>query len=138
MSADVFVSYSSKDRDRVLALAQCLQRLGVSVWVDRNDIDPTALWQQEITTAIHGCKVFLLAASTSCFASDEVASELAMAHAKKKPRLVVYLEPAEFTTKMEYALAGIHHVELHGGAAEDALRALVRGLVRQGVAVDEA
>ena len=40
MSAEVFISYAAKDRERVALLVEGLQKAGVSVWIDMAGIDP--------------------------------------------------------------------------------------------------
>jgi TIR domain len=60
MSGDVFVSYASKDRGKVMELVQQLETRGVSIWVDRNAIDASTLWFQEIVDGMENCKAVLL------------------------------------------------------------------------------
>ena len=48
----VFVSYSRKDRDAVAAIVSALRAADQEVWVDLEDIAPSAVWMEEIKTAI--------------------------------------------------------------------------------------
>jgi hypothetical protein len=57
--ADVFVSYSRKDRDVVTRLHDALQAKGRDTWVDWEDIPPTAEWLAEILGAIESADAFL-------------------------------------------------------------------------------
>ena len=50
--ADVFISYSREDKDRVLELAARLRGAGVSVWIDQGGIDGATLWGEEIVNAL--------------------------------------------------------------------------------------
>jgi len=52
MAAEVFVSYSRSDRDRVLPWVQLLQQAGISLWMDESDITGARLWRQEIAEAL--------------------------------------------------------------------------------------
>ncbi len=54
MSADIFVSYSRQDRDRVLAITRRLEAAGISVWIDQGGIDGATFWGEEIVNAIEG------------------------------------------------------------------------------------
>ena len=63
MSAEVFISYAAKDRDRVLGLVKRLRDAGVTVWIDQAGIDVSTMWSQEIVAAIRDCKVLILAIS---------------------------------------------------------------------------
>ena len=50
--SDVFVSYSREDRDIVATVVQALRTAGEKVWVDLDDIVPSAVWLDEIKNAI--------------------------------------------------------------------------------------
>lgn len=50
--ADVFVSYARKDREAVTAVVEALRAAGKDIWVDLDEIVPSALWMEEIKTAI--------------------------------------------------------------------------------------
>ena len=52
MSAEVFVSYSSQDRDRVMPVVQHIRKSGISVWVDEGNIHAGDLWSEQIVQAI--------------------------------------------------------------------------------------
>ena len=139
MSADVFISYAAKDRDRVALLVEGLQQAGVSVWIDMAGIEVAAMWSKEIVSAIRECKVLLLSISQHSTQSENVVKELALASERKKTIIPIYLEPAEIPETMEYQLAGIQRVEFYEGQEEIALQAVIRALAKLGVAVaDEA
>jgi len=139
MSADVFISYAAKDRERVAKLVEGLQQAGVSVWIDMAGIEVAAMWSKEIVSAIRECKVLLLSISPQSTESENVVKELALASERKKPIIPIYLEPAEIPETMEYQLAGIQRVEFYKGREEMALKAVIRALAKLGVTVaDEA
>ena len=48
MGAEVFVSYSSQDRDRVIPVVEYLRNSGVAVWVDEGNIHAADLWSEQI------------------------------------------------------------------------------------------
>ena len=139
MSADVFISYAAKDRDRVALLVEGLQQAGVSVWIDMAGIEVAAMWSKEIVSAIRECKVLLLSISPHSTESENVVKELALASERKKTIIPIYLEPAEIPETMEYQLAGIQRVEFFEGREDLALQAVIRALAKLGVTVaDEA
>lgn len=139
MSAEVFISYAAKDRERVAKLVEGLQQAGVSVWIDMAGIEVAAMWSKEIVSAIRECKVLLLSISPQSTESENVVKELALASERKKPIIPIYLEPAEIPETMEYQLAGIQRVEFYEGREEIALQAVIRALAKLRVTVaDEA
>ena len=137
MSAEVFISYAARDRERVLGLVERLRGAGVTVWIDQADIDVSTMWSQEIVSAIKGCKVMLLSISPNSTESENVVKELALASERKKPIIPVYLEAAEIPETMEYQLAGIQRVEYFREKEDSAIEAMLRSLVKRGVHVDE-
>ena len=138
MSAEVFISYAAKDRERVLGLVKRLRDAGVTVWIDQAGIDVATMWSQEIVSAIRACKVMLLSISPHSTGSENVVKELALASERKKPIIPVYLEPAEIPATMEYQLAGIQRVEYFASNEDAAFKAMVRSLAKRGITVDAA
>ena len=137
MSAEVFISYAARDRERVLGLVERLRKAGITVWIDQVGIDVSTMWSQEIVSAIKGCKVMLLSISPHSTESENVVKELALASERKKPIIPVYLEAAEIPETMEYQLAGIQRVEYFRENEDAAFKAMLRSLVKRGVHVDE-
>ena len=139
MSAEVFISYAAKDRERVAKLVDGLQKAGVSVWIDMAGIEVASMWSKEIVSAIRDCKVLLISISPQSTESENVVKELALASERKKPIIPIYLEPAEIPETMEYQLAGIQRVEFYEGREEIAMQAVIRALAKLKVSVaDEA
>ena len=138
MSYDVCISYSSKDRERILVMAEQLRGAGVSVWIDQGGIDAASLWTAEIVKAIDGCKVLLLALSASAAESPNVVKEVSLALDRKKHILPVNLEPVEVPVALRYPLAGIQHVDLFGDKAQENFGTVVRALARLGVSTGNA
>jgi len=75
MNAEVFISYATNDRERVLGLVDRLRDAGVTVWIDQAGIDASSMWSQEIVSAIKGCKVMLLSISPHSTESENVVKE---------------------------------------------------------------
>ena len=49
---DIFISYSSKDREQALLLIEMLASAGLSVWIDQSGIGAATSWSGEIVDAI--------------------------------------------------------------------------------------
>ncbi len=137
MNEEVFISYATNDRERVLGLVERLRNAGVTVWIDQAGIDVSSMWSQEIVSAIKGCKVMLLSISPHSTESENVVKELALASERKKPIIPVFLEAAEIPETMEYQLAGIQRVEYFKDKENAAFKAMLRSLIKRGVHVQE-
>jgi hypothetical protein len=131
----VMVSYSSRDRERVMQLVQALRQAGVALWIDHIGIDGAQRWSEEIVDAIEACSVLLLFISRSSMESVNIPKEVALAWESGKEFLPVALEEAKVPKSMQYQLAGIQYVKLYEGDPEVKFEAVLRALVRKGVRV---
>ena len=102
----VFLSYTSADRDRVLALADRLETAGIRVWLDRRNLVGGMSWDAAIVRAIKDCTVFAVLCTPASVASPNVMQELRLAWAEQRPTLPVLLAPVSFPDEMRYILAG--------------------------------
>jgi adenylate cyclase len=132
-SAEVFLSYSRDDHDRVFDLAGKLRAAGVSLWIDQGAIDAASLWSEQIVNALESAKVLLLVVSESAVHSDNVAKEVMLVSERKGHILPVYLEPTVIPPALRYQLAGIQHVEYFKSGDETSLKTILRALERVGV-----
>ena len=134
--AEVFVSYSRNDKDRVLELSGKLRAAGVSLWLDTSGIDGATLWGEQIVNALESAKVLLLIVSESAVRSDNVAKEVMLVSERKGHILPVHLEPTPIPPSLKYQLAGIQHVEYFDPAhSDESLKAILRALERIGVSI---
>ena len=136
MSAEVFISYSSYDRDRVMPVVESLRSSGISVWVDEGNIHAADLWSEQIVQAIADCRVMVVMLSQNSTDSHNVVKEVMLASEQKKALLPVYLEPANIPAKLQYQLAGIQHLELYGQDERQVLKDLANGLAKRGISLD--
>jgi hypothetical protein len=73
--AQIFLSYASADRDRVLPLVEALQDDGFTVWWDR-DIRPGPNFDREIEQAIDAAACMVVVWSSNSVESEWVRSEV--------------------------------------------------------------
>src|SRR4051812_21066354 len=78
-SAEVFISYASADRSRVLPVADQLRLAGVPAWFDRSRIEGGMRWAEEIVRGIQGAKALLLMCSDAAMRSRAVRQEVQLA-----------------------------------------------------------
>ena len=62
---DAFVSYARKDRPLVRRLADALDAVGVSVWVNWQGLAPSTEWKREIERAIDAAGAFAFSLSVA-------------------------------------------------------------------------
>ena len=66
---DIFISYSRRDQEFVKRLFDSLTGVGLDVWVDWEDIEPTADWWQRINQGIETSNTVLFVVSPESLAS---------------------------------------------------------------------
>jgi WD40 repeat protein len=86
---DVFVSYSRRDKHFARQLVDMLIQTGRDVWIDWQDIPPTADWLAEVYAAIESSDTFVAVLSPSWLASRTCLLELE--HAEKQKKRIVPL-----------------------------------------------
>lgn len=96
----IFISYSHTDSEYAHALAEQLQSMGFSVWID-DRIDYGSQWPREIQKHLDSCDAFILIMSPRSFASEWVLSELQRAKRKAKPVFPLLLEGDETWLSVE-------------------------------------
>lgn len=135
-SAEVFISYSSRDRDRVLEIAGHLKDAGVSCWLDQKKILGGANYGPEIVTGIKNCKVLMLICSDSSLRSKNVKQEIQLAWKYDRPYLPLLLEGISFPEQLQYWLEGWQWIEVmdkpSGQWAPEVLQSLARAGVHCG------
>jgi len=110
--ADIFISYSSKDKEKADQLTELLTSAGLSVWIDQSDLDVSTSWSKEIVQAINDCKAFVVLLSPSSLESHNVIKEVSLASEKRKKILPLDLEPVQLTEDFEYQLAGLQRAPM--------------------------
>lgn len=126
--ADIFISYSSKDREKAEMLTEMLSSAGLSVWIDQQGIIGAEKWATEIVDGINSCSTFLVLLSQSSVTSENVLRELSLASEKRKRVLPVNLEIVQLPSSFEYPLAGLQRLAISD--FDGILRAHKHGVVR--------
>ncbi len=129
---DIFISYSSKDREQAQQLTELLASAGLSVWIDQSGIEAAESWSESIVDAIDSCKAFIVMLSPASILSNNVVKEVSLASEKRKKILPLDLEPVELPKNMQYALAGIQRAPMTN------IDAVIRALGKLGLAATQA
>jgi hypothetical protein len=105
MTAPIFVSYASKDREAALSLCHALENRGCRCWISIRDIGPGENFQVAIPRAIHDAKVMVLVFSAESNNSNEVKKELALASQNRLIVIPVRVEDVTPDDAFAYELA---------------------------------
>lgn len=140
MSCDLFISYASRDADRVVPIAKHLESTGVTVWRDQDRILGGGSYGPEIVEGIEQCKVLMLMCSAASMRSRNVKQEIQLAWHYERPYLPLLLDDSigrAYPKQVQYWLEGCQWIEVLDRPPEAWGPAVLRALERLGAA-DEA
>ena len=89
--AQVFISYSHKDKEYAHKLAEELKRRGIEAWIDGR-IDYGTEWPKVIQKELDECGGFIVIMSNNAYESKWVHNEVARADRKQKPFFPLLLQ----------------------------------------------
>lgn len=139
-ASEIFISYSRRDSPFVDRLLLTLKTAGYRVWRDLQSIRIGQQWPEEIVLAIEHCHFFVLVLSHHSVQSPNVAKEVALADACRRPIFPLQIDDCELSASLRYPLAGIQLIRQtptgEGPLFEALLEAL--GLARQPLPSTEA
>jgi TolB-like protein/Tfp pilus assembly protein PilF len=127
---EIFISYSRKDSDAALSLADILRAQGFGVWIDQHGIEVATSWSKEIVDAIESSKVFILLLSRSSLASQNVVKELSIASEAGRRILPIELEAVTIPSEFKYQLAGLQRAQFSD------FDSIVRALAKMGITAE--
>jgi hypothetical protein len=128
--AQIFVSYSRHDSEFVDKLIAELEKLGYSVWVDRENIRGGDSWLKSIAEGIDQCNAYLIVLSPNSVASKMVARELTLAFEKQKPIIPLRYKPYTLSSDMEFQLAGTQYIDFYEQDFASGMQRLAQSLTQ--------
>jgi hypothetical protein len=131
MSAPIFISYSSRDRNTALTVCQALENRGLRCWISCRDIGPGENFQVSIVRAIRAAKVMVLVFSANANNSEEIKKELVLAGQSQLVVIPVRVEDITPDEAFAYELATRQWIDLFSDW-EGAIEGLVRQLAAMG------
>ncbi len=111
MAHDVFISYSSPDRNTALAVLHGLERAGIRCWMAPRDIKPGAIWAESIMEAIQHSRALVVVFSASANRSSNVINEVDAAVRKGAIIIPLRIEDVMPEGAMEYHLRTRHWLD---------------------------
>lgn len=130
--ADIFISYSSKDKEKADQLSELLVSAGLSVWIDKKSIELSTNWSGEIADGIEQCRAFIILLSRNSAESVNVAKEVSLASHYKKKILPLDLEPVTLSRDLAYHLSGLHRAPMTN------IDAIIRAIEKLGLEATQA
>ena len=112
MSASIFVSHASADREQVERLVTLLEAHRLPCWVSYRDVPVGDNYQEAITRALRASQALVLVFTGSADSSSEVQKELSLASRYKLPVIPLRLEEIEPGDALAYELATHQWVDL--------------------------
>lgn len=109
--ADVFISYSRKDREPVRKLIAELNKQHISYWIDFKDIRKDTPYDDQIPNAIQACKIVVMLISENSLSSPHVKKELRCADTFQKPFILLMLEDVMLREAFVYHIDSCHRID---------------------------
>ncbi|MDO9364551.1 MAG: toll/interleukin-1 receptor domain-containing protein [Sphingopyxis sp.] len=130
MPAQVFISYSSKDRTIANMACALLEARGHRCWIAPRDIVPGTAWGEAIVDGIKSARVFVLIFSSHANASPQILREVERAVHHGMPILPFRIEEVMPERSLEYFMSVPHWLDALAPPVED-------HIVRLGDVIDQ-
>lgn len=111
MSHDVFISYSTKDKEIADRICSYLDREGITYWIAQRDARPGRAWAESIVNAILESKLVLLIFSSNSNDSRQVHREINVAADEGVSILPFRIENIRPSPELRFFLATPHWLD---------------------------
>jgi TIR domain len=122
---DIFISYSSKDKNVADAVCAALEAKRIRCWIAPRDIMPGKQWAGAILDAIEETRLMVLIYSASANASPQVIREVDRAVTRNVIILPFRIEAAEMSKEMQYYISAAHWLDAIDGPMDQHIARLV-------------
>lgn len=131
MSHDVFISYSSTDKNIANAMVHILEESKIKCWIAPRDIESGQSWPASIPRAIANSKAMVIITSEKSSQSDEVNRELTLAARYGKNIHPFRIEDVSLLGEMEYFLCNVHWIDALTEPRENQIKELALRLGKE-------
>jgi hypothetical protein len=121
---DIFISYSSKDRQIVHKYAKFLEDYGYKVWYDAKGLYGGVKFAGEIADAIESSKLFVFFSSENSNKSEWTKGEIFLAQKFKKKILPVRIDDSEYEKSVMIVLLPLQYIVCKNGVYEKSFEEL--------------
>lgn len=108
---DIFISYSSHDKESVMSLCNYIEQHNLRCFVAHRDIPRGVVWAKTIVEAIESSRMMIVVFSKSFNESEQVDREIELACEAKMPILSVRLTADQYTGAKRYYLNNINWID---------------------------
>jgi hypothetical protein len=127
-----FISYSSKDLDRVLPLAMELEKKNFSVWLDQWYLEIGKIWTQGLENAIRNAGAFVVILTRNSVIAEAVMSEILTAKEIDLPIIPVKLEECNIPISIKTLQYILYDKDDFAGSLKRLSKALSEHISNQG------
>jgi len=121
---DVFISYSSKDKDIAFKLCNALENQGIICWIAPRNIG-IGLYANAIVEGIESSKVFILIFSQNSNDSIPVTNEVNLAMHSELPIIPIRIEEILPTKAMKFYLKSMHWFDVLNPKSSDSFKSFI-------------
>ncbi len=118
MSHEVFISYSSMDKEVADLVCAALERSGTGAWIAPRDVMPGKPYGEALIDAINDSKVMVLVLSGHSNHSSQVVREVERAASKGIPIIPFRIADVRLAKSLEYFLSTCHWLDAFGGTVD--------------------
>jgi WD40 repeat protein len=123
----VFLCYARADSELVTRLSTDLLGKGISVWIDREGLQPGTLdWEEALLTAIRAARAVVLIASPDARSSRYVRDELRIAELYQRPVYPLWIAGTQWMDVVPLGWGGAQYLDAREGRYETAMPELIK------------
>ena len=113
VNCEVFISYSSKEKEMADLVRETLENNGISCWMAPESIPASSGYAAEITEAISNCKVVVLILSYPSMESKWVTKEVDFAICENKPIIPFHIDDSKLNKTFQLYLNNVQHIDAY-------------------------
>jgi TIR domain len=128
---DVFLSHDSRDKPIVEEIAARLRERGVTVWLDRLELQPGLPWQEGLEEGIRASRavaVFIGAEGLGAWETPEMRAFIDRSRRERVPVIPVLLPGSPETPRLPLFLEAFTWVDLRRGVSDEGIARLAWGI----------
>ncbi len=113
INCEVFISYSSKEKETADLVRECLENNGITCWMAPESIPIGSGYAGEITEAIKNSKMIVLILSSAAMSSKWVEKEVDFAISENKPLLPFHIDDTDLNSVFKLYLNNVQRIEAY-------------------------